>query len=326
MAETYVVHFLGLDHAGKTTMVNRWSHRAYVPPGKATQTLEMHNLEINGVSLRIYDLPGQQRYQEFLWPSVIGSFTINTVLFFISAAEDEQERWSEAFESFDNVLSLIENKVEPHSLTVGVLANKIDTIPEEKRGEIFSQFFSQLQTTGIWNRLTGLCSAYRIFLTSALSGAGIEDVLDWLTINLTGSLPPKHPTFQEVHIIKETGLPVVRWVNPFKKGEEIDRIRFSGLVSAFQAFSSEIRTGEVETIETITSKIVFIRENLKEMPIYVVILAEKRSSSRDLFNFGIELRQELTKRNIATVTANPTLFKGIVENVYWQTFGQEMTE
>ncbi|MFX0093721.1 MAG: ADP-ribosylation factor-like protein, partial [Candidatus Hodarchaeota archaeon] len=80
----YHAYFLGLDYAGKTTMVNRWIRRAYRPPGRPSIRLEAHPLEINGMPFMIYDLPGQKLYQRVLWPSVMGSFTIDIILFYIS--------------------------------------------------------------------------------------------------------------------------------------------------------------------------------------------------------------------------------------------------
>lgn len=320
MDDRFNIHFLGLDYAGKTTMVNRWTRRAFIPPNASTLSLELHEMEINGLPLTIYDLPGQEAFQEFLWPSVLKSFKTNALLFYISIAEDERKRWSEAFDALKDVLTVIKENIAPYSLSVAVLANKIDTVPEIERAEIVNRFFLELQIKGIWDQLAPLCSSYRVFWTSALTGEGVEDVIDWLYVNLTGTQTPQRPVIREVHLIEETGLPVVHWVENETKALEVDEGIFSGFVSAFQSFSSEIQTGTVEVIETDNSKLVFLHKKFDETPFYIVILSEKRAASHDLFTFGTMLHNELNKRNLESTTTVPALFKRIVEHTYSETF------
>ncbi|MFX0090688.1 MAG: ADP-ribosylation factor-like protein [Candidatus Hodarchaeota archaeon] len=320
MTQRYNVQFLGLDYAGKTTMVNRWTRRAYNLPNKSTLSLELHDLELNGLPLTIYDLPGQEVFQDFLWPSVLRSFKTNVLLFYISVAEKEQKRWTEALDALKDVLAIIEKNAEPYSLSVAVLANKIDTISEEQRGELITRLFLELNENGIWDQLANLCSSYRVFWTSALTGEGVEDVIDWITVNITGKPPPQKPHIKEVHLIEETGLPMVHWVDHTGRELEVNENIFCGFVSAFQSFSNELHTGKIEIVETVNSKLAFLHKSFNKLSSYLVILSEKKAASHDLFTFGTQLHRELSKRDIGSVTRVPTLFKRIVEHTYSRTF------
>ncbi|MFX0094818.1 MAG: ADP-ribosylation factor-like protein [Candidatus Hodarchaeota archaeon] len=178
------VYFFGLDFAGKTTMVNYWQQKTYTPARSATQSLELYQIEINGIKLQIYDLPGQKIFQKFLWPSVFKTLKPDVLLFYISVAKKEERRWSEAFKALKKVLDATEEKFGSACLPVGVVANKIDLIPEKRRADVFNRFYLSLRKIGIWDQLSNICSAYRIFETSSLTGEGVEAVLEWLTTDL----------------------------------------------------------------------------------------------------------------------------------------------
>ncbi|MFX0066109.1 MAG: ADP-ribosylation factor-like protein, partial [Candidatus Hermodarchaeota archaeon] len=116
MKDRFHIHFLGLDYAGKTTMVNRWILRAYMPADKPSISLETYQIEINNLPLTIYDLPGEKTFQEYLWPSMLDNLKLDSLLFYISVSEKEQDRWSEALESLREIITSIESRIKPFSI------------------------------------------------------------------------------------------------------------------------------------------------------------------------------------------------------------------
>ncbi|MFX1253659.1 MAG: ADP-ribosylation factor-like protein [Promethearchaeota archaeon] len=318
MKDRFHIHFLGLDFAGKTTMVNRWIRRAYMPADKPSVSLETYQIEINNLPLTLYDLPGQKTFQEFLWPSMLNNLKIDSLLFYISVAEEEQNRWSEALEVLREVITGIESRTDS-SILIAVLANKIDQISNEQQERIKNRLLENLQKKGIWDQISRFCSVYNLFGTSALTGEGIEEVIDWLTENLR-EYSVQQALIKEVYIIKENGLSMAHWAKDSIKKREVDQNFFSNFFSAFRSFSSEIHIGPIEVVETFTSKIVFLHREINKAMFYLVLVSDKSALSRDLFIFGGRLQKALNRRDFESIISAPTLFKRIIEKVYSEVF------
>ncbi|MFX0063382.1 MAG: ADP-ribosylation factor-like protein, partial [Candidatus Hermodarchaeota archaeon] len=238
---------------------------------------------------------------------------------YISVSEKEQDRWSEALEALREIITSIESRIKPFSIPIAVLANKIDQIPENQHEETKNRLLDYLQKKGIWDQISRLCSVYSLFGTSALTGKGVEEVIDWLTENLR-EYSVQQPLIKEAYIIKENGLSMAHWMKDPTKNREVDQNFFSNFFSAFRSFSSEIQIGQIEVVETFTSKIVFLHREFNEAMRYIVLVSDKSALSRDLFIFGGRLHKALNRRDFDSIISAPSLFKRIIENVYSEVF------
>ncbi|MFX0093722.1 MAG: ADP-ribosylation factor-like protein, partial [Candidatus Hodarchaeota archaeon] len=143
----------------------------------------------------------------------------------------EQRRWKEAIRALKELLTSLENKIKPFSLSLGIIANKIDTVPQYYKNEILNQLFVELKEEGAWELISSLCSAYKVFGTSALTGEGVEEVLEWLYVTSTGKELSKQLLLKEVHLIEESGISLSYWIRTPRKETVMDGDLFSSFVT-----------------------------------------------------------------------------------------------
>jgi small GTP-binding protein len=111
--------FLGLDSAGKTTILNilakRYSFISNVAP---TRSIERHVTEVFGYNIVNWDIPGQQQYREDLTFKDIRTLRDASILIFVLDVQ-ALERTHTAIDYIQRVLEkIIEEKLERPYLSV----------------------------------------------------------------------------------------------------------------------------------------------------------------------------------------------------------------
>ena len=166
--EKYEITIIGLDGAGKTTIVHRLVRSEFVP---TTRTLGVNyrTVRYRQIEFNIVDLGGQQIYRNLLWHDSLEK--ASAIVFVLDCADI---RISEASEAFWD--SIQRNEKAP----VLFIANKIDL----EGARAFELIVEDLDLTRAQrsDRPVGL------FRVSAKTGENFYDAFDWMAQQTTHSL------------------------------------------------------------------------------------------------------------------------------------------
>lgn len=161
----YKLCMLGLDNAGKTTILYRWGLGEVVETqptiGSNVESVKHRNLE-----LQVWDVGGQTALRQ-IWDM----YFVNSaaVIFVIDSTDVTRLPLVKA------ELQRVLLKEALHRTPLLILANKQDA-----HGALaVDDIARMLELTSVTDR------AYRIQPTSATTGAGLTDALDWLADTLT---------------------------------------------------------------------------------------------------------------------------------------------
>lgn len=164
--------FLGLDNAGKTTLLNMLKNDkigAYNPthhPGE-------EELTINNVHMKAFDLGGHEAARK-LWASYFPE--VDAVIYLVDA--NDRERFPEAKKELDVLLTTDALKDTPFL----VLGNKIDMPTAASEPELRA-VLGLSETTGKDGRSgkeTGV-RPVEVFMCSIMKKTGYPDGIKWLT-------------------------------------------------------------------------------------------------------------------------------------------------
>uniref|UniRef100_A0A914Z8T3 ADP-ribosylation factor-like protein 6 n=1 Tax=Panagrolaimus superbus TaxID=310955 RepID=A0A914Z8T3_9BILA len=151
---------LGLDHAGKTTVLYRLKKQKMVLPtptvGFNCETIKVNHGPARGHTFVMWDVGGQENYR-LLWPHYVKT---STALIFILDASDQQ-KFEEAKVELDTVLQSVPN---PDKFPLILLANKQDKPEAASLETIINTFTNDLQENYI----------IKILLCTAVTGEGLE--------------------------------------------------------------------------------------------------------------------------------------------------------
>jgi small GTP-binding protein len=159
------VLILGLDFAGKTTILYRLSLNQAVTQVAPTVAFNLENVEVGKLRLQIWDLGGQNQLRPF-WRLY---FKDTTGVVFVVDSTDRQ-RIGLCAEELGHLL----REEELRGIPLVVLANKQD-INDAMTPEELSQ---KMALPAIQDR------PWTIMATSALQGTGIKEAFDWLADNI----------------------------------------------------------------------------------------------------------------------------------------------
>lgn len=183
--EEYSVLILGLDNAGKTTLLERlkgdFGTGAGVDPRKIVPTVGQNvgYISKNGVHVKIWDLGGQENLRT-LWESYYED--AHAVVFVVDSTDSQ--RIEECCESLDAIVSSELTEGTP----VLMLANKQD---KEERLEVE-------EIKEIFNKIAQKMSARdsRVLPISALDGSGIDEAAEWLITRLVRNKDQRPPNLK----------------------------------------------------------------------------------------------------------------------------------
>lgn len=164
------VAFVGLQNAGKTTLVKRLKESpsedmtSYVP----TMGLSMERFSLGETEVIAADLGGQKTFRESFWRPLVEKSS--AVCFVFDSADTDKV--SEAGTALQSVLSW----VSPDS-TFLFLANKKDLENALPLEEI-------IEKLGLKERITERPHSFGVYQMSALTGEGVLEPFEWLSEQL----------------------------------------------------------------------------------------------------------------------------------------------
>ncbi|MFX1511824.1 MAG: ADP-ribosylation factor family protein [Promethearchaeota archaeon] len=164
--------WLGLDCAGKTTLVKRIHNGEFDKTNVRTLGMSIEEIESSdGIRLVCWDLGGQETFRDSLWKRyLLGAMA---VIYVIDSAD--QERFSLAKQELWRYV--IDND-DVKNIPILVLANKQDLEGAASAGQIARALNLHIVTT----------HSYAIFPTSAKTGFNVEEALEWLRQRIVGRL------------------------------------------------------------------------------------------------------------------------------------------
>ncbi|MHA1166778.1 MAG: ADP-ribosylation factor family protein [Candidatus Hodarchaeales archaeon] len=169
--QTIKVAWLGLDQAGKTTIIRKISTGLFTGDTKRTLGMNVDEFYSDGLKLVCWDIGGQETFREALWRSYMAG-SMGVIFVVDSAAlhrfdEAKNELWKYVFDNkqVGNIpILILANKQDlPHAKTAGEVARAMDL------HKVFTH-------------------SYAIFPTSAKSSFNLEEALEWLRQRIVEAL------------------------------------------------------------------------------------------------------------------------------------------
>ena len=158
------VVWLGLDFAGKTTLIRRLTTNEFNPETKRTLGLNVDEFSFDkNLKMVCWDLGGQAVFRETLWTSYIDEAT--GIVFVVDSADP-----SRFPEVKDELWRIIFSNPKINNIPVLLLANKQDLPTAVNEGELAKALdLDKVQR-----------SSFAIIACSAATGEKIMDGMEWL--------------------------------------------------------------------------------------------------------------------------------------------------
>ncbi len=222
---------LGLDRAGKTTMIN------YITKGEPGVThptvgASLERLKVKNLTFEVWDLGGQKHLRK-IWDEYVKN--ADAVIFMIDSAD--RERFPEAKREFWKIANIL----KPGTPLL-ILANKADLPNAASIFEIIEYFEIQ--------KLQGV--NWQVMWVSALNGFGLRDAFAWIYEQLTGKRLVKQMEISEVVVLDRSG----RIILAYPKGSATE---LGGFVSIVENFVRESMKEIPLFVEMGEKKIIFVR-------------------------------------------------------------------
>ncbi|MHA2295537.1 MAG: ADP-ribosylation factor-like protein [Candidatus Hodarchaeales archaeon] len=232
------VSFLGLDHAGKTTIINWLKGRGFTDPARTmgidiSTDSEIEGLSLEGFRLTVWDIGGQETFRKSFWEQW-GSDS--DVLIYIIDAND-RKRYPEAMSELYRAVSISKNKPLLYIImnkldlldAVLVQVERDDEVEREvlvKKGEVLSiidkNLIERYLDDILWELNLGSefskhVQAVQFFGTSAKTGLGLSEVFEDLlkkvvTFQATLKMdlePLKYVPPMQSHLLKIQGIYII---------------------------------------------------------------------------------------------------------------------
>ena len=166
--------FLGLDNAGKTTMLYMLQTDKFT---QTDSTVHPHQAEvtIGNIKFNSYDLGGHLQARK-TWREYAGN--VDGMIFMVDAAD--QARLDEAREELDNILNMPELK----DLPIVVFGNKVDkpdALKEEDFREVMGLQYHVTKGKDANNYNPGAKANVEVFMCSVKARAGYSDGFQWMS-------------------------------------------------------------------------------------------------------------------------------------------------
>lgn len=167
------VSWIGLDRAGKTTLIKRISKDIFDPKTKRTLGMNVEEFSVeNDLVFTSWDIGGQLTFRDTLWEAYMaGSMG---VIYVVDSADTN--RFPEAKEELWRYV--MNNPKVANDVPILVLANKQDLETAISAGKIAIALDLQKVTT----------HSYAILPVSAKTGFNIEEALTWLSHRIKSNI------------------------------------------------------------------------------------------------------------------------------------------
>ncbi|TET30854.1 MAG: GTP-binding protein [Candidatus Heimdallarchaeota archaeon] len=172
LRKTKSIVLLGLETAGKTTLVNGWA-RGITSKTTTTIGLDIEHVEVGNEIFNLIDLGGQQAFRVTLWKTYA---QMAQAILFVFDITDSQ-RTKDAVKWFWQVEEWVQS-----GIPIMFCANKID-LKKEKGGDKEAMSLEEIIKTFDLQRFGSELEAehsFRIFETSALTGENVDKAMEWI--------------------------------------------------------------------------------------------------------------------------------------------------
>lgn len=156
------ISVLGLDRAGKTTMLQRLKTGRWIPDTTPTIGMNAETIQIGDVTFSAWDLGGQLQFRRALWEM----YTKNSAGLIYVIDVSDAARYPEARNNLWRMLKM--NHLQ--NVPLAIFANKVDLV-DSVTEEDLANFM------GINKKMSRILN---IFKTSAKTGEGIHKGIYWL--------------------------------------------------------------------------------------------------------------------------------------------------
>ncbi|MHA1978703.1 MAG: ADP-ribosylation factor family protein [Candidatus Hodarchaeales archaeon] len=161
MKKNAKISVLGLDRAGKTTMLQRLKTGRWIPDTTPTIGMNAETIQIGDVTFSAWDLGGQLQFRRALWEM----YTKNSKGLIYVIDLSDPARFPESRNYLWRMLKMTHLK----NIPLAIFANKVDLV--DCTEEDLANFM------GINKKMSRVLS---IFKTSAVTGEGIHKGIYWL--------------------------------------------------------------------------------------------------------------------------------------------------
>ncbi len=163
--DTVKISVIGLDGAGKTTLIAYLRYGRFISDITPTIGLNTEVIKFEGLTFHVWDLGGQMQFRKTIWEQ----YTENSkgIIYVIDAAN--RRRFPEAREYLWKMMNL--EHLKGRHIPFCILANKIDLVPELTEKDLANYM-------GISSYLS---KDIRVFRTSSKTGEGVTKALRWLS-------------------------------------------------------------------------------------------------------------------------------------------------
>ncbi|MFX0090716.1 MAG: ADP-ribosylation factor-like protein [Candidatus Hodarchaeota archaeon] len=163
---------LGLDYAGKTTLVNQLK----LKEGKEVETevfptmgVNVETISLRNLRLQILDIGGQFAFRETLWKSFLLDSAPDLLVYVVDSAESDH-RMKIAKDAFWSVASFLEGK---ENIDIVVFANKQDLEHARPVGEVAHEL-------DLTRAIRSGARSFSVYPISCLTGEGLEVAFDFI--------------------------------------------------------------------------------------------------------------------------------------------------
>jgi len=183
--EEFYVIILGLDNAGKTTLLERIKQIFLgvkgLSPEQVTPTvgLNVGKVDMNRCRVNFWDLGGHRDLQS-IWEKYYRE--CHGIMFVIDACD--ADRLVECRETFEKVMT----NGEVEGVPVLMIANKQD-LPDAMKVEQIKEEFNQIAL-----KLDALDS--RVLPASALTGEGVREAVEWMVTRVNHNRENRPPVYR----------------------------------------------------------------------------------------------------------------------------------
>jgi len=167
-SQTVKVSWVGLDYAGKSTIIKRVTQGVFSEDTKRTLGLNVDEFESDSIKFVCWDIGGQTVFRDSLWDAYISGSS--GIIFVVDSADPP--RFDEARRELWRYV--IDNE-KVGEIPILILANKQDLPEARSAGEVARA----LDLHKVINH------SYAIVPTSAASGFNVDDALEWLRQRIT---------------------------------------------------------------------------------------------------------------------------------------------